>query len=192
MEIIARDDNADPETADEDFGDEGFGRKARQNLVEGDDDHAVDAELFQCPGLGVARREAKDGVGTLEKIGRMRLEGEDRAGTIKFLGQRQGALYHREMTAMNAIEIANRDHRARKSVRRRHRIDGGNKFFGGKRIGQGNPNRKTPCGRRQSSGLGEKLHGGRAGVKAAPCRLHGLSTKPARGSPPSARNPLLP
>src|SRR5580704_11056760 len=106
MEIIARDDNADPETADEDFGDESLRREARQNLIEGNDDHAVDAELRQRPGLGVARREAKDRVGTLEKIGWMRFEGKHRAGTVKFLGHRLGALYHRDMTAMNAIEIA--------------------------------------------------------------------------------------
>src|SRR4029077_9034109 len=106
---------------------ESLGRKARQNLVEGDDDDAVDSELFQRPGLGVARREAKDRVWTPEKIGRMRLEGEHRAGTVNFLGQRPGALYHREMTAMNPIEIADRDHRAHKSGRRYGRIDGGNK-----------------------------------------------------------------
>src|ERR1700730_4213103 len=132
---------------DQVFNDETLGRKARQNLVEGDDDHAVDAELFQRPGLGVARREAKDRVWTAEKIGRMRLEGGHRAGTGESLGQRPGALYHREMTAMNAIEIADRDHRARKYGRRHGRIDGDNKFFRGGRIGQGNPNRKTPCGR---------------------------------------------
>src|SRR3984893_8937021 len=166
---------------DQVFNDETLGRKARQNLVEGDDDHAVDAELFQRPGLGVARREAKDRVWTAEKIGRMRREGEHRAGTVEFLGQRQGALYHREMTAMNAIEIADRDHRARKSGRRRHRIDGDNEIFSGGRIGQGNPNRKTPCGRRRSSGLGGKLHGRRAGVKAAPCRLPGTFYQTSSG-----------
>src|ERR1700730_4110016 len=158
---------------DQVFNDETLGRKARQNLVEGDDDHAVDAELFQRPGLGVARREAKDRVWTAEKIGRMRLESKHRAVTVEFLRQRPGALYHREMTAMNAIEIADRDHRARKSGRRHGRIDGGNKFFSGGRIGQGNPNRKAPCGRRRSSGLGGKLHGGTNRVKTAPCRLPG-------------------
>src|SRR3984893_13573575 len=166
---------------DQVFNDETLGRKSRQNRVECRDDHPVDAELFQRPGLGVARREAKDRIGTLEKIGRMRLEGEDRARTFELLRQRHGALDHREMTAMNAIEIADRDHRACKSRRRYGRIDGDNKFFGGRRIGQGNPNRKTPCGRRRSSGLGGNLHGWRVRVKAAPCRLPGTFYQTSAG-----------
>ena len=144
MEIIARDDRADPETADQDFNDESLRMKARQNLVEGDDDHAVDAELLQRPGLGVAWREAKDRVGTHEKIGRMRFEGKHRAGTVKLLGERRGAFDDRDVTAMNAIKIADRDHRAGKSGRRRGRINGDDEFFRRGRIGQGNPNRKTP------------------------------------------------
>ncbi len=169
MEIIARDDRADPKTADQDFNDESLRMKACQNLVEGDDDHAVDAELLQRPGLGVARREAKIVLGPLKKS----------AGCGSKVGTAQGqlsssasarALDHREMTAMNAIEIADRDHRACKSGRRRGRINGGNEIFSAAgRIGQGNPNRKTPCERPPDSA--ETACAGRAGVKTAPCRF---------------------
>ena len=75
MEIIARDNGADAEAAKQDFGDKGFGREARQGLVERQDDHAIDAEPLQDLGLCVARREAEDRVGAFEKIGGMRLEG---------------------------------------------------------------------------------------------------------------------
>jgi len=84
MEIIARDHGADAEAAQQDLGDEGLRREASQGFVEGDDDHAIDAEPLQDPGLGVARREAEDRVGAFEKIGGMRLEGEDNAGRPSF------------------------------------------------------------------------------------------------------------
>ena len=131
MEIIACDHGADAEAAQQDLGDECLRREARQGFVEGDDDHAINAEPLQDPGLGVARREAEDRVGSFEKIGGMRLEGEDNAGKAKFFSQGVGAFDHGHMAAMHAIEIADRGDRAVEPRRRRGRINGDDEFFGG-------------------------------------------------------------
>src|SRR5690606_14909326 len=59
-----------------------------------------------------------------EEIGRMRLEGEQRAGLAQPFGKRLGAGDHASMAAMQAVEIADRHHGSLEPRRRDERIAG--------------------------------------------------------------------
>src|SRR5262249_50262234 len=84
--IISRDGGADSETADEDFGNKFFRGTARQGAVEGDNDHAIEAQPFQRYCLAVSRCQAKNRIRPPKKIGRVWLEGQDGARSIESLG----------------------------------------------------------------------------------------------------------
>ena len=99
---------------------EGFGVEPGERGVEGQHEHAVEAEFAQTVRLGVARGEAEDGGRAREEIGGMRLEGEHGAGPPQLPRQGFGAKDDRAVAAMYAVEIADGD-RPRPPGRRRRR-----------------------------------------------------------------------
>ena len=113
MEIVAHDGRGDPETSDQDVGHESLGTEGRETSVERAHDHPVDrAEPRQREGLGGGGRQAEDLGRAGEVVARMRLEGENRAGSAhvprQFVGPRHDGL----VPTMDPVEIADRHHGA--------------------------------------------------------------------------------
>ena len=115
VKIIAGDNPANLETADENLADEILGRHGGERGVEGKDDHPGNTGARQRNRLGLLRGEPKNRIRLEEKIGRMRLEGEHGARPPEPARDRLGAFEHRDMAAVDAIEIADRDDRALKA-----------------------------------------------------------------------------
>ena len=125
MEIVADHRRGDAEPPHQDLGDEGLCVECGEAGVERLDDHAVDGtEPGEGQRLGGDRRQPKDRRGPGEVVGRMRFEGQDRAGPADFLSQGVGTGNDRLMTAMHAIEVADRHDRAFKADRLALRIFG--------------------------------------------------------------------
>src|SRR5262249_8778277 len=176
VKIISRDGGADSETADEDFGNKFFRGTARQGAVEGDNDHAIEAQPFQRYCLAVSRCQAKNRIRPPKKIGRVWLEGQDGARSIESLGHATRMRDHHAMAAMNSVKITDCHHRPNETRRRGRRIVGDNKFFGCGRIVQGKENREESRGRAETQSPQRQLHGSEVCVKAAmqlPCAANG-------------------
>ena len=95
------------------LGRELLGGLGREGEVEMKDEESIDADRLDGTGLGPQGREAKRGIAGLEHFARMGLEGEDRRRPALCRRLVAGGADHRLMAEMHAVEIADRDDRAR-------------------------------------------------------------------------------
>ena len=124
MKIVADDGRRDAEAPHQNLGHEILGTERREGTVEAAHDHALDrAEPCQGQRLGGLRRDAEDGAPPSEEVGRMRLEGQHRAGPAELLRERLGAADHGLMAAVHAVEIADRNDARIEAWRRACRVD---------------------------------------------------------------------
>ena len=124
VEIVAGDDGLSPEPAHQDVFDETLGRHRRHRLVEGEQDHAVDAERLEQARLVGCRRQPEDRPRAVEIVARVRLEGDRRAGAAERVRARLRTGDHRLVAAVDAVEIADREHGMRKAGWQAFGIDG--------------------------------------------------------------------
>ncbi|MNI42447.1 hypothetical protein D3C73_967430 [compost metagenome] len=119
MEIETGDDRACPQPIYQDGPDELFGRAAGKIAIERIFDHRMEPHRLQEPRLHRRRRDAENRLVRLEDGTRMRLEGQDQSRYTAFFRQLQRTFEHAAMTAMHAVEVADRDHSALQSLGQR-------------------------------------------------------------------------
>ena len=130
MKVPADDDGGDAKTRDKDLFDELICAHRRKRRLEAKDHHAVEPEPGADFGFGPRRRQSKDDRPANEKVRRMRLEGQDGAGSGPLAGDGDGAFNDGLMAEMQAVEISDRVDRAFQPWRRPRRVRGEHEAVG--------------------------------------------------------------
>ena len=116
MEIEADHDRGDREALDQDLPHEILGRQTRQRRIETHDDRPVEARHGEQPQLGGLVAQPEYRLVRPEDGARMRLEGQHDGLAPERAGARQRHVDDGAVAAVDAFEIADRDHGALEGV----------------------------------------------------------------------------
>ena len=130
MKVPANDDRADPQTGDENSGDEFVRAHYCKRGVEAHENDAIESEAGADFAFVPSGRQPEYDRPSGEKVGRVRLERQDGARNASLVGHRDGALDHRPMPEMQAVKISDGVNRAFKPMRRLHRVRGEHETVG--------------------------------------------------------------
>jgi len=98
------------------LGDEGLRRERRQRLVEGHDQHAVEAGRGEEAQLRLRVGEPEQRLVGAQHQPRVRLEGDGRRRALEAVRALERRRHHRLVAAVDAVEIADRDDRPEQPV----------------------------------------------------------------------------
>ena len=103
---------AGAEVAAQDLADESLGRALGEREVEVQDDHVVDPDRLQRPGLDPQGSQAKGRQVRLEDLAGMRLEGHHPERYVQLGRLGASDIDDRLVAAMHTVEVADGGHRA--------------------------------------------------------------------------------